>query len=275
MQPLRRSLRNPVLVTCARCGKQTAGQRNRRYCSRACYRLAWNKARRARLASDRFGGSRSPGTTPGTCVRCGEPFIGHRDRRYCSARCAEAERRASRREYDRSRSVEYRRSHAAQILERRKHWKPQGSVQRQWRERNRERVLAAHRRYREKDPERRRALERQRYAQNVEKRRASQRAWAKKNLPRRAHLSAARRARELRAEGTHSLADWVALVARHQGCCAYCGRADLPLTRDHIVPLIEGGTNSIDNIVPACRPCNARKGRWARDRFEKLRRDGQ
>jgi len=28
---------------------------------------------------------------------------------------------------------------------------------------------------------------------------------------------------------------------------------------DHRIPLSRGGSNFIDNIVPACRPCNLRK----------------
>ena len=42
--------------------------------------------------------------------------------------------------------------------------------------------------------------------------------------------------------------------------CAYCGRKGIELTKDHIVPLTNGGTDSIDNIVPACEYCNKSKG---------------
>lgn len=44
--------------------------------------------------------------------------------------------------------------------------------------------------------------------------------------------------------------------------CVYCGDP-LPksnATMDHVVPLSRGGSNGIENIVPACRPCNASKG---------------
>lgn len=34
-------------------------------------------------------------------------------------------------------------------------------------------------------------------------------------------------------------------------------------TKDHVVPLSKGGTNYIDNIVPACVSCNSSK----RDKF--------
>lgn len=44
--------------------------------------------------------------------------------------------------------------------------------------------------------------------------------------------------------------------------CRYCGRSppDVILHCDHIVPVCEGGQNTIDNIVSACEPCNLGKG---------------
>lgn len=41
--------------------------------------------------------------------------------------------------------------------------------------------------------------------------------------------------------------------------CSYCGSTDNP-TVDHIVPLIRGGSNDMDNLTPACRSCNSSKG---------------
>lgn len=45
--------------------------------------------------------------------------------------------------------------------------------------------------------------------------------------------------------------------------CFYCLQefSLQDLTRDHVVPRCEGGTESLANQVPACAPCNARKGR--------------
>ncbi|MGQ7719312.1 HNH endonuclease [Melioribacter sp. OK-1-Me] len=42
--------------------------------------------------------------------------------------------------------------------------------------------------------------------------------------------------------------------------CAYCGRGDLPLTVDHVIPKSRGGTDTWENLVAACLPCNNRKG---------------
>lgn len=42
--------------------------------------------------------------------------------------------------------------------------------------------------------------------------------------------------------------------------CAYCGRGDVTLTLDHIIPRSRGGTDSWENLVAACTNCNNKKG---------------
>lgn len=42
--------------------------------------------------------------------------------------------------------------------------------------------------------------------------------------------------------------------------CQYCGRKDLQLTIDHVIPKSKGGPDSWDNLTTACKPCNTRKG---------------
>jgi len=43
------------------------------------------------------------------------------------------------------------------------------------------------------------------------------------------------------------------------GGCAYCGAIDIPLQRDCVLPISRGGRYTVENIVPACRSCNASK----------------
>ena len=45
--------------------------------------------------------------------------------------------------------------------------------------------------------------------------------------------------------------------------CQYCGTAapDVLLMVDHVHPVAEGGTNDILNLITACQPCNAGKGK--------------
>ena len=42
--------------------------------------------------------------------------------------------------------------------------------------------------------------------------------------------------------------------------CQYCGRRDVPLTVDHILPKRLGGKHIWTNVVAACPACNHRKG---------------
>jgi len=52
------------------------------------------------------------------------------------------------------------------------------------------------------------------------------------------------------------------LFARDRGFCAYCGGrfAFDELTREHIVPVSRGGSDTWMNCITACRACNGRKG---------------
>ena len=53
-----------------------------------------------------------------------------------------------------------------------------------------------------------------------------------------------------------------ALFARDQHLCLYCGN-NVPrqqLTRDHVMPLSQGGRDLWENVVSACFHCNSRKG---------------
>lgn len=86
----------------------------------------------------------------------------------------------------------------------------------------------------------------------------SHRRWKKKNRERMAHLKARRYAREKGASGSHTLDEWQMLKDRSKNRCAYCGE-DRPLTKDHIIPLSEGGSDDIGNIQPLCRNCNSKK----------------
>lgn len=49
---------------------------------------------------------------------------------------------------------------------------------------------------------------------------------------------------------------------RDQHRCQYCGNnfQKSHLTLDHVIPVVQGGGKSWENIVTACKPCNQRKG---------------
>lgn len=62
------------------------------------------------------------------------------------------------------------------------------------------------------------------------------------------------KARELRAT-----AWWKEKIQK--GICHYCEQKFKPqdLTMDHLVPLARGGLSAKNNLVPACKECNAKK----------------
>jgi len=57
------------------------------------------------------------------------------------------------------------------------------------------------------------------------------------------------------------------LFHKQDGLCKYCkremvlgGRAGTEATKDHVIPMAEGGGRIKNNIVAACRRCNLAKG---------------
>ena len=50
------------------------------------------------------------------------------------------------------------------------------------------------------------------------------------------------------------------ILKRDMYKCAYCGRSDLPLTIDHVIPRARGGEETWENLVTACVSCNNKKG---------------
>jgi 5-methylcytosine-specific restriction endonuclease McrA len=71
-----------------------------------------------------------------------------------------------------------------------------------------------------------------------------------------------RRARERNAFGSFTRSEWVTLLDAYSHTCLSCLKSDpeVKLTADHVVPLVKGGSNTIDNIQPLCGPCNSSKG---------------
>jgi 5-methylcytosine-specific restriction endonuclease McrA len=55
------------------------------------------------------------------------------------------------------------------------------------------------------------------------------------------------------------------ILRRDNHRCQYCGRGDVPLTVDHVIPKARGGEDSWENLVTACVACNNKKGDRAPD----------
>lgn len=59
---------------------------------------------------------------------------------------------------------------------------------------------------------------------------------------------------------------------RAGGCCALCGKHLLPddFTVDHIVPVVFGGADDVENLQLACFGCNQLKGRMHQEELMEM-----
>ena len=68
-----------------------------------------------------------------------------------------------------------------------------------------------------------------------------------------------RRARRVAASGSDlTAAEW-AVILDAWAACAYCGGEGAALQKDCVLPISRGGRYTLENVVPACRSCNASK----------------
>ena len=89
--------------------------------------------------------------------------------------------------------------------------------------------------------------------------------WNKEHPERRKEISVKhtrkRRSALLGLNEHFTLGEWEHIKMKFDNLCASCAGIGDPLEADHIVPLSGGGWDTIDNIQPLCRSCNAKK--WA------------
>jgi 5-methylcytosine-specific restriction endonuclease McrA len=101
------------------------------------------------------------------------------------------------------------------------------------------------------------------YRKNAQKRMQTTRDWMKrKPAQRRSHIHRARA--RVENPGIVRQEEWDALMERYGGRCLRCGTTE-DVYADHIVPLAKGGMNTIDNVQPLCRSCNAKKWTYVVD----------
>jgi len=86
-------------------------------------------------------------------------------------------------------------------------------------------------------------------------------------------------AKAAKAISTLTAEQWFEVVVKHDYCCYLCGtlltvesKKTNTITLEHIVPLLRGGTNSSDNVAPACFFCNSAKRNMTLDEFKGIAR---
>lgn len=146
-----------------------------------------------------------------------------------------------------------------------------------WREQNREKAKAVNRKSWRKRLSKVRVVRREYVARNQQKftnymskwraqNRSKIREYGRKSYRKNklTHFqnSQRRRARKAQAPGSHTLDQWMARVFFYGWLCGYCGirLTTETLTKDHVKALIRGGSDWSANLVPACLPCNVKKG---------------
>ena len=144
---------------------------------------------------------------------------------------------------------------------------------REYYKKNKARITAQQVAYRKRKLEQARAAARRRYAANPQKYKdiikrcqtsssiarkySQQRQWWKENPERAADYRHKRRLLKA-AHADLSKKQWLDLVASFGSKCAYCGQ-QTKLGQEHLVPLSRGGSHTLENVVPACQPCNSKK----------------
>lgn len=85
--------------------------------------------------------------------------------------------------------------------------------------------------------------------------------YYQKHKEKRAAWRSAYRARKSHNGGNYTATEWEELLMRYDYTCLRCGRDDVKMTVDHVIPLDQGGTNGIGNIQCLCFSCNSAKGK--------------
>jgi 5-methylcytosine-specific restriction endonuclease McrA len=125
----------------------------------------------------------------------------------------------------------------------------------EWLKANPERAKANRKAYYEAHKEEAKRAARLWRCNNAERNRFNSSLWKKNNPDEVRVMASKRRALKINVEGEFTASEFLALGSM----CLCCGRSDVPMTADHVIPLTKGGSNNIDNIQPLCGPCNSTK----------------
>ena len=83
--------------------------------------------------------------------------------------------------------------------------------------------------------------------------------WRKNNRDKTRHYTQNRRVRKEGNGGTLTVQEWNAILDFYGHKCLCCGRNDVKLTIDHVIPIFHGGKHCAENVQPLCGSCNSRK----------------
>jgi 5-methylcytosine-specific restriction endonuclease McrA len=73
------------------------------------------------------------------------------------------------------------------------------------------------------------------------------------------------------SESRFSAHTWAAALRKFGRKCYVCGAVGVPLEKDHIIPVAEGGTSGPENCAPICTDCHKLKSERERIRAYRKR----
>jgi 5-methylcytosine-specific restriction endonuclease McrA len=188
------------------------------------------------------------------------------------------------------RNHEYYISHQAELVEKKRiyhatHKEEEAKAKRAWRKNHPEEARRKDRQYDTANHEKRIERGREYYAKHRQEKSAKSKQWHlehpgysktwwkehpdrtkeyhKNDVPlspeKQSEYNSRRRARKLAAKGKHTASEWKSIKLMYGNKCLACGKSNVKLTRDHVIPLIKGGEDCIGNIQPLCQSCNSKK----------------
>lgn len=140
-----------------------------------------------------------------------------------------------------------------------KHRNKRLEYQQQYRKAHKKEVELAHKRWREKNKEYVYLKNKEWRMKNYTRYRAAIKRWLEENPDKKRRYYHVREARKKSLLATFNPKQWKYCKSYFSYSCAYCGRPSQKLHQEHFIPINNGGTYTITNIIPACRKCNSSK----------------
>jgi hypothetical protein len=97
--------------------------------------------------------------------------------------------------------------------------------------------------------------------ENRENENRRKKEWKNKNKDKAYAMICRRRHREANLFVEFNYWKWKRTLFYFGYRCCYCGKSKVKITKDHIVPISQGGETSHANLIPACFSCNSSKGK--------------
>lgn len=162
----------------------------------------------------------------------------------------------------------YKDSHKKEVKEYNEEWrKSNNGWILQWKDINKEHIEDYNKKYLKTNKQHLKQVWKEYREDNREIRNTYNREYQKNNPDKYKAYNNNRRARKMKNGGTFTAQEWIEVKVRYNNTCLRCFdyEPNIKLTIDHVVSLVSGGSNSIENIQPLCKSCNSAKGTKSTD----------